>query len=790
MRGAPVRARPTFHRGRTATLKLSMQRALRLSVAPLVIATILVTPATAQAASNCVTSNGHTICVTVPDTALSGNTPVSVTNSPNNGVVIATWIPSGKPAVQLIQEYAPSPSTNDYSFVWPTQKYLDASGTLQLQYNSTSTNPATVPVTLANGNASDFQHSPNDWANFLPGAWNGSQDPTVMAVGDGASNEVTSNAVASEVAAANPSLFMYLGDVYETGTFTEFLNHYGVSGMDVPGGGTLWGATASVTQPTIGNHEYPNKTAWIDYWHGRPLYTSFTFGGVMFFDLDSSQSMRAGSPEYTFVHNALTAPGVPACVVAYWHTPALSGSTIKSSEVDMWSLLANNGADLVLGGNAHSMVEYKPLDANFAAGTAGAHMVEMIVGSGGHSTSGKLTDSRIAWTKTKTPGVVALTLNGAGSGGTATSIGWNFEDVNTNSLRTGSVACSGQNQPPAVNAGPDQTVTLPNSASLSGTATDDGLPNPPGTLTTTWSQVSGPGTVTFGDASSLSTTASFSDPGTYVLRLTANDSALQSSDDLTVTVNPTPQNQPPVVNAGPDQNVILPNPANLSGTATDDGLPNPPGTLTTTWSQVSGPGTVTFGDASSVSTTASFSDPGTYDLRLTADDSALQSGDDLIVTVASASQNLVGNPGFETSTTGWNTSGSDAGVTLTRVSGGHSGSWSGLVANGGSGTAANCKMQDAPNWVATTSAGTYTGSMWVRADSPGATFTLKLREFNGSTLLVAKTKSITLSTSWQLVTVTDVPTMPGTSTLDFMGIVLNAPVGTCFYADDIAITLS
>ena len=35
------------------------------------------------------------------------------------------------------------------------------------------------------------------------------------------------------------------------------------------------------------------------------------------------------------------------------------------------------------------------------------------------------------------------------------------------------------NQAPTVNAGPDQTVTLPNTAALAGTATDDGLPNPP-----------------------------------------------------------------------------------------------------------------------------------------------------------------------------------------------------------------------------------------------------------------------------------------------------------------------
>ena len=37
-------------------------------------------------------------------------------------------------------------------------------------------------------------------------------------------------------------------------------------------------------------------------------------------------------------------------------------------------------------------------------------------------------------------------------------------------------------------------------ASLDGTVTDDGLPADPGRVTTTWGMVSGPGTVTFGDA--------------------------------------------------------------------------------------------------------------------------------------------------------------------------------------------------------------------------------------------------------------------------------------------------
>jgi hypothetical protein len=92
------------------------------------------------------------------------------------------------------------------------------------------------------------------------------------------------------------------------------------------------------------------------------------------------------------------------------------------------------------------------------------------------------------------------------------------------------------NLEPVVNAGTDQTITFPAVATLVGSASDDGLPDPPDTLTITWSKVSGPGTVTFGDASDPTTTATFSTVGVYVLRLTADDSELDASDDIQITV--------------------------------------------------------------------------------------------------------------------------------------------------------------------------------------------------------------------------------------------------------------
>ena len=95
------------------------------------------------------------------------------------------------------------------------------------------------------------------------------------------------------------------------------------------------------------------------------------------------------------------------------------------------------------------------------------------------------------------------------------------------------------NAPPMVNAGADQTITLPvNSVALNGVVTDDALPNPPGALTIGWTRVSGPGTVVFSNATSRTTNATFSAAGVYVLRLTANDGQLSAGDDVSVTVNP------------------------------------------------------------------------------------------------------------------------------------------------------------------------------------------------------------------------------------------------------------
>lgn len=183
------------------------------------------------------------------------------------------------------------------------------------------------------------------------------------------------------------------------------------------------------------------------------------------------------------------------------------------------------------------------------------------------------------------------------------------------------------NQSPVVNAGADQTDAT-RATTLNGSAIDDGLPNPPGALTYTWTKTSGPGTVTFGSPGAPSTTVTFAAGGLYTLQLAASDGALTGSDTVVCTVN-----KYPIVNAGLDQTIVLPSGATLSGSATDDGIPNPPGTLTYTWTRSSGPGTVTFADSHAASTTVLFSVPGSYTLKLAASDTVFTSNDTVVVNV-------------------------------------------------------------------------------------------------------------------------------------------------------------
>ncbi|MCG3147913.1 MAG: hypothetical protein PCFJNLEI_01354 [Verrucomicrobiae bacterium] len=91
------------------------------------------------------------------------------------------------------------------------------------------------------------------------------------------------------------------------------------------------------------------------------------------------------------------------------------------------------------------------------------------------------------------------------------------------------------NAAPVVAAGTNLTVTLSGGAALAGCVTDATMPDG-GALTNWWSMFSGPGAVSFADASATNTTANFTVPGVYVLRLTASDGELAATGTVAVSV--------------------------------------------------------------------------------------------------------------------------------------------------------------------------------------------------------------------------------------------------------------
>lgn len=195
--------------------------------------------------------------------------------------------------------------------------------------------------------------------------------------------------------------------------------------------------------------------------------------------------------------------------------------------------------------------------------------------------------------------------------------------------RPSALSLSAGNLPPVVKTGPNQTLVLPGSINVSGTVTDDGMPY--NQLTYGWQFVSGTGQVTFSNPNALTTPVSFSQPGYYVLRLSASDGQYFANGDVGVVV--VQGNQAPYVNAGEPMTVQLDAPSiTLQGSVQDDGLPFG-SQVTSQWTKVSGPGTVAFTAPNSTSTRVAFSAAGAYVLSLAASDGQLTGAATVAVTV-------------------------------------------------------------------------------------------------------------------------------------------------------------
>jgi hypothetical protein len=116
---------------------------------------------------------------------------------------------------------------------------------------------------------------------------------------------------------------------------------------------------------------------------------------------------------------------------------------------------------------------------------------------------------------------IAITSHSDGTLSTAT-----FDQFENTVLNIGALADSGS----------DTFIARNQSVNLSGSASDDGKPSTPGTLSYTWQQVSGPDSLSFTNPNSLNTSTAPTTIGSYQLRLQADDGSVTTFHDRSLTV--------------------------------------------------------------------------------------------------------------------------------------------------------------------------------------------------------------------------------------------------------------
>src|SRR5439155_14259604 len=126
------------------------------------------------------------------------------------------------------------------------------------------------------------------------------KEAMVWAVGDGDAG-TASQAVTGTMAGAGMDKFLYLGDVYESGTAQDFADNYDPT----------FGRLASLTAPTVGNHDWPNVTVGYDpYWSAvygsdPPQWYALRAGRWQILSLSSEAAHGAGSQQVRWLGKRL-----------------------------------------------------------------------------------------------------------------------------------------------------------------------------------------------------------------------------------------------------------------------------------------------------------------------------------------------------------------------------------------------------------------------------------------------------------------------------------------------------
>lgn len=182
---------------------------------------------------------------------------------------------------------------------------------------------------------------------------------------------------------AFPGTIFAAGDLaYPAGAAGDFQNCYEPT----------WGRHKHRTRPAPGNHDYETQQAAPYYAYfganagpARLGYYSYREGEWLVLSLNSNIAAGKDSAQAAWVRETL-ASNSSTCTLAYWHHPLFSSGPNGPNAVmrDIWRILDDNGADVVISGHDHLYERFAPQDATgradpgglrqFTVGTGGAHL--------------------------------------------------------------------------------------------------------------------------------------------------------------------------------------------------------------------------------------------------------------------------------------------------------------------------------------------------------------------------------------------------------------------------------
>jgi hypothetical protein len=205
-------------------------------------------------------------------------------------------------------------------------------------------------------------------------------DAVLLAVGDIASCDVSTDELVGELAARLEGTIALLGDIaYPRGSPDDFASCFDPT----------WGPMRPRLRPAPGNHEYETKNAsgYFGYFGavagriGEGWY-SYDLGSWHLITLNSNcdgiGGCGRGSPQLAWLEQDLASSGASragACTLAYWHHPRWSSGNHGTTDMTdaLWDALAAAGADVVLFGHDHDYERMEPIDGmrSFVVGTGG-----------------------------------------------------------------------------------------------------------------------------------------------------------------------------------------------------------------------------------------------------------------------------------------------------------------------------------------------------------------------------------------------------------------------------------